>query len=351
MHSFAYNSSKVRILFGAGTFQKLPDERDRMGLNRILVLSTAAQRDEAMELANIIKDSSVGVFSEAVMHTPVNTTEKAVSIARNLNADGILSIGGGSTTGLSKAIALRTGLPQIIVPTTYAGSEVTPILGQTENGSKTTIRDPGILPDLVIYDPNFSMKLPVELSITSGLNAMAHALEGLYAQDRNPISSLMAIEGLRALHSALPAIQEIPDDKDARTSALFGSWLCGTVLGTVGMSLHHKICHTLGGMFDLPHAETHAILLPYTIAYNSEVAAMELAPLQDLFGPSIPAGIFDFSRRLGAPYSLAQLGLVRRDIERAAEQSLKNAYWNPRRLERQAIQQLLEMALEGARPR
>jgi maleylacetate reductase len=153
-----------------------------------------------------------------------------------------------------------------VIATTYAGSEVTPILGETEGGLKTTKRDPRILPEAVIYDPDLTLGLPVGMSVCSGLNAMAHAVEALYAQDRNPISSWQAIEGIRALKDALPRIVAKPDDADARSRALYGSWLCGTVLGTVGMALHHKLCHTLGGSFDLPHAETHAILLPHSAA-------------------------------------------------------------------------------------
>ncbi len=350
MLSFLYSTNKSRILFGAGALEKVPAEIRRMGLLRVLVLSTGGQAEDALHLHTMLGDASVGVFSGAEMHTPVHVTERAVDIALSANADGVVAIGGGSTTGLSKAIALRTGLPQVVIPTTYAGSEVTPILGQTERGVKTTIRDPAILPDIVVYDPNLTIGLPVPLSVTSGLNAMAHALEGLYAKDSNPISSMMAVEGIRALHAGLPAIHRKHDDGEARSSALYGSWLCGTVLGTVGMSLHHKLCHTLGGMFDLPHAETHAILLPYTIAYNAEAAAGELSPLRDCFGGSIPAGIFDFARRLEAPRSLAELGIGLSEIERAASEALRNPYWNPRPLDIDGVRRLLVMALEGARP-
>lgn len=350
MLSFAYDAHKARIILGSGMLEKLPEEMERLGLRKALILSTAAQRPDALRLQQMLQNASAGIFCEAAMHTPVDVTARAVAVARSTDADGIVAIGGGSTTGLSKAIALRTGLPQIVIATTYAGSEVTPILGQTESGIKTTIRDPRILPDVVIYDPDLTLTLPVSMSVNSGLNAIAHAIEGLYARDRNPVSSLMAVHGIRALHAALPKIRNNPGDREARAEALLGSWLCGTVLGTVGMALHHKLCHTLGGSFDLPHAETHAVLLPHTVAYNAEAAAAELAPLHQIFGPSIAGGLHDFCIDLGAPRALADLGLTRDNIAYAAELTMSNPYWNPCPLDQARIRQLLDGALSGGRP-
>jgi len=286
-----------------------------------------------------------------VMHTPVSVTEEALAAFSRACADCVVSYGGGSTIGLGKAIAWRNDTPQIVVATTYAGSEVTPILGETEGGLKTTKRDPRILPETVIYDPELTTGLSVAMSVASGLNAMAHAVEALYAQDRNPISSLQAVEGIRALKRALPLIVKAPADIEARSSALYGSWLCGTVLGTVGMALHHKLCHTLGGSFDLPHAETHAILLPHSAAYNAVAAVDELAPVAELFGGSAGGGLYDFAASLGAPLALRELGFAERNLDKAADLAVQNPYWNPRPIERDAIRALLQQAWEGERPR
>jgi maleylacetate reductase len=265
-------------------------------------------------------------------------------------ADCVIALGGGSTIGLGKAIAYRNDCTQFVIATTYAGSEVTPILGQTENGLKTTVRGASILPEVVIYDPDLTLSLPVAMSVTSGLNAIAHAVEGLYAQDRNPVTSLMALEGIRALRDALPGIVAAPDDRQARAGALYGSWLCGTVLGTVGMALHHKLCHTLGGSFDTPHAETHAILLPHTAAYNAVAAQGDLAPAAALMGGTLGGGLWDFAKSLNAPLALRDLGLSPADLDRAADIAVKNPYWNPRPVERDAIRALLEAAWHGTRP-
>lgn len=348
--SFSYDINPARILFGAGTLDAVAGEIERLGAKRALILSTPFQIADAQKLAERLGPMAAGVFSEATMHTPVAVTLKALDAFDSTGSDCVIAFGGGSTIGLGKAIAWRNDAPQIVIATTYAGSEVTPILGQTENGLKTTVRDPKILPEVVIYDPALTAGLPVPMSVTSGLNAMAHAVEGVYAHDRNPVSSLMAVEGVRALRDALRVIVKEPGDLPARSDALYGSWLCGSVLGTVGMSLHHKLCHTLGGSFDLPHAETHAIVLPHSAAYNAQAAAAELQPLADLFGGTIGGGLYDFAESLGAPLALKDLGLQEAQLDQAADLAVKNPYWNPRPVEREAVRALLQRAWQGVRP-
>jgi maleylacetate reductase len=348
--TFSYTGSPAQIVFENGARNRLAELIAKSGAKRALVLSTPHQKADAEALALEIGSLACGVFSGAVMHTPVEVTETAMKTAAELGADCVVSLGGGSTTGLGKALAYRTDLLQIVVPTTYAGSEVTSILGQTEGGRKTTIRDAKILPEIVVYDPLLTYGLPVPMSVTSGLNAMAHAIEGLYAQDRNPISSLMAVEGLRAFARSLPRIVEAPEDPEARSDALYGAWLCGTVLGTVGMALHHKICHTLGGSFDTPHAETHAIMLSHTAAFNARAAQSGLAPVAEIFGGSVGGGLWDFAKATGAPLSLRDFGLTEADLDRAADIAVENPYWNPQPIDRRSIRQLLQDAWEGSRP-
>lgn len=349
--SFLYSASPARILFGSGMSERLGDEIRRLGRSRALVLSTPFQKADAEALAGKLGPLAAGVFAGAVMHTPVEVTEKALAAFSGLGADCVVALGGGSTIGLGKALARRNGTDQIVISTTYAGSEVTNILGETNGGIKTTVRGPDVLPETVIYDPELTTGLPVAMSVTSGLNAMAHAIEALYAADRNPITSMMAIEGIRALRDALPAITVTPGDIEARSQALYGSWLCGTVLGMVSMALHHKLCHVIGGSFDMPHAETHAILLPHTTAYTEAGAADHLKPVAELFGAdSAGDGLYDFAARLGAPVSLAGLGFAEADIDRASEIALRNPYYNPEPLSLDGIRTLIRRAWEGKRP-
>ncbi|WP_439617250.1 maleylacetate reductase [Shinella sp.] len=347
---FVYSTSPSHIVFGAGKLDAVGDWLDRLGCRRALVLSTPHQKADAEKLAETLGVRAVGVFAGAVMHTPVDVTEKAMEVVTQTGADCVVSLGGGSTTGLGKAIAYRTDLPQIVIPTTYAGSEVTPILGQTEAGRKTTVRAASILPEVVIYDPALTLGLPVAMSVTSGLNAMAHAVEALYAEDRNPVSTLMAIEGLKAFNQSLPQLVAQPRDAEARAEALYGAWLCGTVLGTVGMALHHKICHTLGGTFDTPHADTHAIMLPHTAAFNAVAVPHLLAPVANMFGGSVGGGLWDFAKAAGAPLALKDLGLSEADLDRAAEIATQSPYRNPRAIDRPSIRALLQDAWEGRRP-
>ncbi|QFY63013.1 maleylacetate reductase (plasmid) [Rhizobium grahamii] len=348
--AFSYAGSPARIVFGDGASKTVSEWIAKSGAKRALVLSTPHQKADAEALAKEIGEPVCGVFAGAVMHTPVDVTEIAMKVLAETKADCLVALGGGSTTGLGKALAYRTDLLQIVVPTTYAGSEVTPILGQTEGGRKTTVKDVKILPEIVIYDPLLTHGLPVQMSVTSGLNAMAHAVEGLYARDRNPISTLMAIEGLRAFARSLPKIVQAPDSAEARSDALYGAWLCGTVLGAVGMALHHKICHTLGGSFDTPHAETHAVMLPHTAGFNAKAASSELAPVAEIFGGSVGGGLWDFAKAVGAPLSLRDFGLTEADLDRASAIAVENPYWNPQPIDRQAIRQLLQNAWEGRRP-
>lgn len=350
MKDFVYQSAPSRVVFATGSIGRVGEEIERLGCARALILSTPFQQEDAEALSKRIGSLSVGVFADAKMHTPVDVTRRALDAFGKSGADCIVSLGGGSTIGLGKAMAWSNGAPHLVVATTYAGSEVTDILGQTEDGVKTTIRDPRIRPQTVIYDPELTLGLPVPMSVSSGLNAMAHAVEGLYAHDANPVTSLLAVEGIRALKDALPAIVERTTDVEARSGALYGSWLCGIVLGSVAMALHHKLCHTLGGTFDLPHAETHAILLPHTAAYNSHAAADALRPATELFGGDLGGGLHDLAVGLGAPTALKDIGLHEADLAKAADLAVKNPYSNPREITRDGILDLLNRAYSGARP-
>lgn len=349
-HSFIYTAQSARIVFGPGSLTQINAEVRQLGCSRALVLSTPSRREDAERLNQQLGDLGVGIFSEAAMHTPVAVTERALQAYVALGADCVIAFGGGSTVGLGKAIAYRNNAPQLVIATTYAGSEVTAILGQTENGIKTTVKHESILPEVVIYDAELTLGLPVSTSVNSALNAMAHALEGLYAKERNPVTTLMAVEGIRVLKAALPIIVQQPDNLQARNDALYGAWLCGSVLGSVGMALHHKLCHTLGGSFNLSHAQTHAIMLPHTIAYNAQAAAHMLAPAAELFAGDLGGGLYDFAQALQAPQALKELGLAEADLDKVADLAIQNPYWNPRSVERQAVRELLQRAWDGIRP-
>jgi alcohol dehydrogenase class IV len=349
--SFQFEALPARVRFGSGTIATIGEEAEHLSARRLLLLCTPQQEQQAKDIAATLGNRAVGVFAGAAMHTPIDVTEKALAFAQQVDADGLVSIGGGSAIGLGKAIALKTDLPQIAVPTTYAGSEATPILGQTEAGIKTTQRTLRVLPESIIYDVDLTMTLPVAMSMTSGLNSLAHAAEALYAPNGNPIIDLMAEQGIAALLHALPAIHAAPDDREARALALYGAWLSGSCLGSVGMGLHHKICHVLGGTFDLPHAETHAAMLAHSLAYNLPAATGARVRLQALLGSDDPAqALYTLSLRVGAPRALRDLGMPERGIEQAADLAVASPYPNPRPLDRGAIAAMLRRAWAGDMP-
>jgi len=351
MRAFVYQANPARVVFGAGALQQLPAEIDRLGARRALVLCTPGQAAAAEQVAALLGGRAAGIFAKAVMHVPIESANEARDEARRVGADCAVAIGGGSTTGLGKAIALDSGLPIVAVPTTYAGSEMTPIYGITEGGLKKTGRDPRVLPRSVIYDPELTLGLPLAITVTSTFNAIAHAAEGLYAPDANPVVSLMAEEGIRALAAALLALQADARDAAARSDALYGAWLCGMVLGATTMGLHHKLCHTLGGSFNLPHAEVHTVVLPHALAYNAAAAPDALRRIGRALGidaDEVPQGLQALARRYGAPTSLATLGMPADGLDRAADLSVQNQYANPRPLDRTALRALLQRAFDGA---
>lgn len=345
------SSTPVRVLFGAGIRKSLRDEATKLGASRALVLSTPDQNTNALEAAEWLGPLAAGVFCKAAMHTPVEITEEALVYLKQLGADCLIAIGGGSTTGLAKALAYRTDLPQIVIPTTYAGSEATSILGQTEVGIKTTLKDPKVQPEVILYDPELLTTLPRQMSVTSALNAMAHAAEGLYSPDRTNDTDELAIDGLRAFVKGLPAVLKCPHNIDARIDTLRGAWACGTVLGQVGMGLHHKLCHTLGGAFNLPHADTHAVILPHAIAYNARSAGKELQPVCNLLGgDNAGLSLYQFAKDIDAPLALRDYGLLETDLDHAAALATTKPYPNPQALTRDAIRALLQAAWEGGKP-
>jgi maleylacetate reductase len=349
--AFAYDILPSRVVFGVGCLDKLPEEIERLGATRALVLCTPEQRREGQQIVDRLGARAAGLFDQAVMHVPVQIAEQARERAKTLGADCCVAVGGGSTTGLAKAIALVSTLPILAIPTTYAGSEMTPIWGITEGGLKKTGRDPRVLPKTVLYDPTLTVTMPAMLSATSGMNSIAHCVEALYSKDANPIISLIAEEGIRSLATGLPVVVKEPANLEARALALYGAWLSGMALGAVGMALHHKLCHTLGGSFNLPHAETHTVVLPHATAYTAEAAPEAMSRIARALGSASAAqGLFDLAASLGAPTSLAALGLKAADLDKAADIAVQNPYYNPRPITREGIRALLQDAFEGRRP-
>lgn len=353
---FVHATPATRVVFGAGSRRDVVAEAELLGAKRVLLLGGGHESGVIAEIADALGSRLAGTFDEIVMHVPAEVAGRAVRAAQDAHADLLVPVGGGSAVGTAKAIAKELGTPILAVATTYAGSEMTPIWGLTENARKVTGRDLRVLPETVIYDPELTLTLPAGLSANSGMNALAHLVEGLYAPNGSPISALTAAEGVRALSSALPRVVGDLDDVDARSDALYGAWLGGWILGTTGMGVHHKICHALGGTFDTPHAQTHSAVLPYATAFNAEAApeAMDriVRALEEAGRPTPDAatGLWQLATDIGANTSLRALDLPESALDEIVTQVVDTDPVNPRRVDGDGVRELLAQAYAGAPP-
>jgi len=344
--SFTSEWSRARVVFGAGAIDRLAAELDALALARVLLVTTPGRARDVAMLRSKLGNRIARVADNAALHVPIDRVRAAVAQVDEVRPDALIAFGGGSATGLAKAIALDRPLPIVAVPTTYACSEMTSIWGITDGAQKRTGRNPAVAPRLIIYDPQLTVSLPVPVSAASGMNAVAHAVEAMYAPHVSPIAVAAADDALRSLSRGLPAVTARPDSIDARALALRGAHAAGVALELAAMGLHHKICHVLGGTFGLPHAPTHAALLPRVVAFNTPAAPAAMVRIADAISADDAAiGLATLNRTLGLTMSLGALGLRREDIDRAADLVVAAAYANPRSASREDVRDLLREAL------
>jgi len=349
MKHFTYDALPGRVVFGAGRRSELPGEVELLGPKRVMVIADENAKDVADEIAEALGTRVAARWDAVAQHVPTELAEAARAAASDADADGIVCVGGGSTTGLAKAIALVRDAPIVAVPTTYAGSEMTPIYGLTGE-HKETGRDLRVLPRVVVYDPELTLGLPAAVTAPSAFNALAHCVEALYGPGENPITSLMAQDAIRAIASALPRVTEKPRDLDARADLLYGAYLAGAALAVVGMALHHKICHVLGGTFGLVHGDVNAVMLPHVVAYNAAGAPDAIARVGSAIGAEAAGGLFDLAVEVGAPTSLAALGMPEDGLDQAAQRAVAETTFNPVPVDVPAVRALLDDAWHGRRP-
>lgn len=349
---FARTSLPGRVVFADGAVTRLADELDQHDL-RQAVLITASRDAKLGEYGQEgLGDRVVLHWDEVRQHVPRELAQRATAAARSAGADVLVAIGGGSTTGLGKAIAVETGLPLVVVPTTYAGSEMTPIYGLTSDNNKITARDAKALPQIVVYDPSLLTTLPAAVVGPSGLNALAHCAEALWAANHDPITDAIALDGARRLRQYLTAAYETTDPA-ARGEVLIAACLAGTALGTAGTSLHHALCHLLGGMFDTPHAETHAIMIPYMVGYLQPAvpeAARRLAQAMGATELALPGSIWQLGRSVGTPAGLRSIGLREEDLPELVNAALAKGLSSPRPLDFDSLYQAVHAAWTGQAP-
>lgn len=349
--AFTHDVHAPRVVFGPDALDRIPGELERLGAERVLLICTARRGDAVERAAAAAGARLAGIFDGARMHVPAEVADAALAEARRVGADLCIAVGGGSAIGVAKAVVLADGPRFMAVPTTYSGSEMTTIWGISADGLKATGRDPRVLPCTVLYEPGLTLSLPPAVTAASGMNALAHCVEALYAHDGTPVTALTAEEGIRALAASLPAAVRDGTDAEARSGALYGAWLAGSALGSVAMGLHHRICHVLGGSFDLPHAETHAVMLPHVAAFNAPAARDALRRAAGALGADDAAGgLYDLRAALGCPGSLRELGMMQGQLDAAADRVVESPYPNPRQFDAEDVRALLRDAWIGRRP-
>ncbi|HEX5095283.1 MAG TPA: maleylacetate reductase [Acidimicrobiia bacterium] len=349
MNAFVYESQPGRVVFGLGAQARIAEEVDRLGAERVLLLSSPSATAAADALHAALGPVALR-WTEVAEHVPVGLAERARAAAWDAHVDVIVTIGGGSAIGLAKAVALELGAPIVAVPTTYAGSEMTPMYGLTGD-HKVTGRDSRVLPRVVVYDPDLTLGLPIDTSIASACNALAHCIEGCYGPGANPVTTLSAIEGIRVLSANVPLLARDARDVDVRSELLYGAYLAGTVIASVGVGVHHRTCHVLGGSYGLAHAASNAVILPHAIAYNAPAVPDLVARWRDAMGTSDPAGFaFDLVADAGLPTSLASLGLPEAALDDAAARIVEETPNNPRPVDVSSVRAMLDGAWRGVRP-
>ncbi|HEY8093789.1 MAG TPA: maleylacetate reductase [Acidimicrobiales bacterium] len=353
MNRFTYDSLPGRVVFGPGRVAEVAAEVDALGGTRVFLISDGAAKALGDLVADQLGTRVAARWSEVVQHVPVELADRARAAAEGAHADLVVCLGGGSSTGLAKALALSHGLPIVAVPTTYAGSEMTAIYGLTGGRHKQTGKDLTVLPKVVVYDPELTLGLPTGVTGPSAFNALAHCVEALYAPGCNPVISALALEGVRAINRSLPSVMAAPTDLPGRSDLLYGAYLAGVSLGSSGTGLHHKLCHVLGGTFNLVHADTHSVILPHAVAFNRAALPEEMARLAEALGVpgGDPAGaLWDLAVASSVPTSLAELGLAAADLPEAARRAAIEITVNPAPVDEAALAGLLQRAYDGRRP-
>ncbi|MFF1823310.1 maleylacetate reductase [Kribbella sp. NPDC058245] len=318
--SFIHTSYAGRVVFGPGSLHQVAAEVELLGIRSALVIATGSAQQAANEVQAGLRERFAGRIDGVRQHVPTEVAEAARTKAQEVQADGVIAIGGGSAVGLAKAIALTADVQIVAVPTTYAGSEMTPVWGETSGGSKTTGTDLRVLPKTVVYDPQLTLHLPPAVTAASVANALAHCVEAVWTEKANPITETTAVEAARALTTGLRAVIASPTDIDARSNLLYGACLAGTALASAGTGIHHKLCHLLGGTYNLPHAETHAAVLPQVTRVKAPEVPRAKARLEEaLQTDDLATGLFDLFEAAKVPTSLQALGLTREQALEAAD--------------------------------
>lgn len=342
LNDFRYLAYAQEVIFSPGAVARLREAVERLGWQRLMLCASHSMRlgGQVGKVESSLGERLVAVFDHVLPHVQDVQVQEALTLAREKHVDVVIGLGGGSPIGMAKAVGFELGLPIIAIPSTYAGSEMTPVYGITHTDAdpprKVTISNPKIVPSLVLYDPELTLALPPALTASTGINALAHCIEALYSKTRNPLSSAAAAKGVRHIYIALQKSYQDGKNLEARTEMLLGSHLAGLSLASVSMGLHHGICHVLGGSANVPHGIANAIILPHVIAFNADATATYLVPAAEAM--DIPENgsspkeridamgqrISELIRQMDLPQLLRHAGVHKSDLPRLAQLAFQN---------------------------
>ncbi len=350
LERFIYPGPHTRVVFGNGTLADLPAEAKRRGMSRVLILCSKGRTQLAEKIAAALGDACAGICAESVPNMPREVFDAVKAQLAESRADGFVAVGGGSPIGLAKSVSVSAQLPFIAVVTTLSGSEMSPKWALGRGLSRAAGNDPRALPTIAIYDPQLVLALPPKVVVASGMNAMAHAVESLYGDDTNPVIQTLSDDAIARLYTSLPQVVSSPASIEARNEALYGAWLAATFRSTT--CLHHLIAQQVRQLFDLDHAQTHAVVLPYALAFNAPSIPDAMARMQKAAGVAdMPRALFELNKTLGLPLRLTDIGMPEARLEEAADTVMQVKSYNPRPYTRADVITILKQAISGEAPK
>jgi len=347
---FAYNPVPVRTVFGYGAVNSLGRELERLSITRPIVICSPGRANLGRQLVDLVKPARAHLCDAGLTAMPEDAFQRVMAEMKSVDSDGIIGVGGGSPIGLLKAAAAHTLLPAIAVVTSYSGSEMSANWYTRKGWEQTGANTSNALPKTVIYDPELTLEFPVTMTAASGMNAINHAVETLYSAETNPIVQDLSEEAIRRLGRSLPRIVEDPSDRGARYDALYGAWHAAMFRARQGLS--HAIAQRCRSLFDLVHAESHAISVPYTVAFNQDAAPDAMKRIEHALKVDNAAlGLYELNVRLGLATGYKALGVAENDLGEAVKVIMEQTFTNPRPVSEGDLRGILGQAFGGAPPK
>jgi maleylacetate reductase len=333
----------IRVVTGPGCLEQLAAECERLGVRRVLVVTSDSSRATAARSRTILGEAWGGEFSDVVAHVPAAHANAVVATAQEIRADSVVTFGGGSATGLGKIVALALGLPLVAVPITYAGCEMTALYGVTTDRGFETGTNDRTRPRAVFHDAELSLTLPPAATADSGFDAIGGCLDVLWQPAAPAAGVALARDGLRRLWATLPSLVNDPFDVTLRQAALEGARAGGGALDVSGPGLYRRLSWALAALRPVGPARLSGWLLPRLAAFHAD--GWDAAALHCVAGDARPSDLLaELGERLGLIVDPAALGYGFDDLGRATARVAADPPPSPVPLSEQALREVLTAA-------